>query len=75
MLVLSVPEDFHKLFQNGSMASMASLRELGRIMIVAIHHAFMFVVTVLRSKYRGTNRTSKMFYMIFAVQGCDIRTS
>lgn len=75
MLILPVPEDLHKLFQNGGMAAMAPLCKLGRIMVVTIYHAFMFVVTVLRSEHCGANRTSEMFYMIFAVQGCDIRTS
>ena len=74
MLVLSISEDFDKLFQDGSVTTMTPLCELGRIMVMTVYFAFMFVVTVLRSEYCRADRAGKMFDMVFAIQGRDIGT-
>lgn len=47
VLVLAVPEDLDKLLQNGGLAAVAALRELGRIMVVAVDISVVFVVAVL----------------------------
>lgn len=50
MLVLTVPEYLDKLLQNGGLAAVAALCELGGIMVVAVDISVMFVVAVLGSK-------------------------
>ena len=44
MLIDTVSEDFDKLLQNGGLASIALLRELRRVVVVAVHVAFVFVI-------------------------------
>lgn len=67
MLILSVPEDFDKLLQYSCVASVAFLREPGRIVVVAIDASLMFVITVLRPKYCWTYRTRKVLDVILAL--------
>lgn len=52
MLILPVAEDFDKLLQNRILAAVASLRELGGVVIVAVNVAFVLVVAILCSKHR-----------------------
>ena len=75
MLILSIAKDFHKLFENGGMASMTSLRELGGIMEMTVHLALMFVIRILRPKHRGTYGARKVFNVVLAFQGRNIRAT
>ena len=67
VLVLSLPEDLNKLFQNRGVASIATLCELCRIVVVTIHMSIMLVVTVLGTKDCWAHRTGEMIYVIFSV--------
>lgn len=44
MLVDTVAEDFHELLQDGGLTSIALLRELGRVVVMAVHVALVLVV-------------------------------
>jgi hypothetical protein len=44
MLIDSIAKDFHELLQDCRLTSVALLREFGRVMVVAIHIAFVLVV-------------------------------
>ena len=46
MLVLPIAEDFDKLLQDRCLAAVAALGELGRIVVVAVDAAFVFIVAV-----------------------------
>lgn len=72
MLVLAIAEDFHELLQDGRVAAVASLGELGRVVEVTIDLAFVFIVGILCTKDRGTDRTSKMLYVVLAVESGNI---
>jgi len=43
-LIDTVAEDFDELFQDSSLTSIALLREFGRVVVVAVHIAFVLVV-------------------------------
>lgn len=66
-MVLTLPEYLNKLFQNRGVASITTLCELCRVVIVAIHMSIMLVVTVLGTKDCWAHRTSEMIYVIFVV--------
>lgn len=72
VLVLSIAEDLNKLFQDGGMATITLLCKLCRIMVVTIYIPFMFIIGILCSKNRGTDRTSKMFDVVLPVKRSDI---
>jgi len=72
MLVLAVSEDLYKLFEDSILTSLTSLGELCRVVIMAVDFAFVFVVAVLGSKYRWTDRACKMLNMILSFQRCDV---
>ena len=74
MLVLSIAEDFNKLLENGSLTTIATLRELCGIMKVTVDFSIMLVVAILGAKYCRTYRTGEMFDVIFAVKRCDVGT-
>lgn len=44
VLIDSVAEDLDELLQDGGLTSIALLRKLGRVMVVAVHIAFVLVV-------------------------------
>ena len=44
VLVDSVAEDLDELLQDGSLTPIALLREFGRVVVVAVHIAFVLVV-------------------------------
>jgi len=73
MLVLPIPEDFDKLLEDGSPTAIAALGELCRVMIVAVDVAFVLVIAVLGAKDGRTYGAGKVFYMVFAIQGGDVR--
>jgi hypothetical protein len=68
MLVLSVAEDLDELFQNGSLTAIAPLRELGRIMEMAVHASFMLIVRILRPEDRRADGTCEVLDVIFSVE-------
>jgi hypothetical protein len=72
VLVLSIAKYLDKLFQNGNLAAVASLGELRRVVVVAVNVAVVLVVTVLRTKYRITERARKMVNVVLAVQSSDV---
>ena len=72
MLVLAIAEDFHELLQDCRVAAVASLGELGRVVEVTVDLAFVFIVGILCTKDRGTDRTSKMLDVVLAVESGNI---
>ena len=46
MLVLPVAEDFDELLQDRCLAAVAALSELGRVVVVAVDAALVFIVAV-----------------------------
>jgi hypothetical protein len=72
MLVLPVPENLNKLLQNCRLTAIAPLRELRRIMVMAVDLSIVLVITVLRSKYCRANRAHKMVDVVFIIQGRNI---
>jgi hypothetical protein len=75
MLVLAVAEDFNKLFENRRMTPVTPLGESGRIVIVTVYIAFMFVVGVLSTKDSWADGTGEVLDMVFAIQSCDVGAS
>ena len=75
MLVLSVSEDLDELLQDGGMATVALLRKLGGVVIVAVDISFMLVVAVLGPKDRRAKRTCKMVDVVFSIKGGNIGAS
>lgn len=75
MLVLSVPEDFHELLQNGSLTTVASLSKLCRVVIVAVHLSFVFVVAILSPKDGRAHGTSEVFDVVLALKRRNVRAS
>jgi hypothetical protein len=51
MLVLSISENLNKLLQDGRLAPITPLGELGRIMVMAVNVSVMFVVAILSAEY------------------------
>lgn len=54
------------------MAAVASLGKLGRVMVMAVDLAFVFVVGILGTKDSWTYGAGKVFNVVFAIQGRDI---
>ena len=75
MLIRAVPVDLYKLLQDCCLTSVASLRVLGRIMIMAIDFAFVLVVAILRAKNRWANGAGEVFNVVFPIQCCDVRAA
>ena len=73
MLILTIAEDFNKLFENSRLTAIAALSELGRVMVMTIYVSLVFVVAVLSTKDGRAYRASKMFDMIFSVERGDVR--
>lgn len=75
MLVLSVPEDFHELFQYGSLTTIASLGKLCGIVIVTVYLSFVFVVAILSPKHGRAHGTGEMLDMVLALKRRNVRAS
>lgn len=75
VLVLAVPVNFHKLLENCSLAAIASLRKLRRVMVMTIHVAIVLVVAVLCAKDRGTQGACEMVDVILSVESGDVGAS
>jgi hypothetical protein len=72
VLVYAIPEDFHELFQDGRLTSIALLRKFRRVVVVAVHAAFMFVVRILGAENGRANRAGKVLNVVLSVQRCDV---
>ncbi len=72
MLILTVPEDLHELLQDGCLASIASLREMRRVVIVTVHLSLMLIVAVLGTEDCGTDGTGKVLDVVFSVESSDV---
>jgi len=72
MLILPVPEDLHKLFEDRGVTSVTSLRKLRRVMEMTEDLPIVLVVTILRSKNGRTYGTGEVIDVVFAIQGCNI---
>lgn len=75
MLILTVAEDFDKLFEDSCLTAIASLSEFGRVMVVAVYVSFVFIVAVLCTKDSRAYRAGKMLDMVFAVERGDVRST
>lgn len=75
MLVLAIPEYFHKLLKDCCLASIASLRELRRVVIVTVYLPFMLVVAILRTEDCWAHRTGKMLDVVFPIQSRNVGTA
>ena len=67
MLILPVPEDLHKLFEDRGVTSVTSLRKLRRVMEMAENLAIVFVVTILRAKDSRAYGASEVVDVIFPI--------
>lgn len=75
MLVLTVPKDLDKLFKNGNLASVAALRILRGVVIVAINIPVMLVVAVLSAKHRRAQAAGEVIDVVFTVKSGDVGPS
>jgi len=67
VLILAVSEDFDKLFENGILATLTTLRKFGRIMVMAVHIAFVLIITIFSSKLCRADGAREMFDMVLPV--------
>jgi hypothetical protein len=72
MLIHAIPEDLYELLQYGCLTSVALLRELGRVVVMAVHAAFVLVVGVLGAKNGRTYRTGEVLDVVLSVQRGDV---
>src|SRR3569833_3137639 len=71
----AVPEDLDKLLEDGGLAAIAPLCELGRIVVVAVYLAVMLVIAVLSTEHGVAEGAGEVVDMIFALEGSDVGTS
>jgi hypothetical protein len=67
MLVLAVPEYLDELLQDCSLASIASLCELRRVVVMTVYLTFMLVVAILRTEDSWAHRTGEMLDVVFPI--------
>lgn len=72
MLVLSISEDLDKLLKNCRLTSVALLRELGGVMVMAVNLSVVFIVAVLSTKDGRTKRTGKVIDVILSLERSNI---
>jgi hypothetical protein len=72
MLILTIAENLHELLENSSLTTTASLGKLSRVMEVAEHMSFVFIVAVFGSKRGWANRAGEMLNMILVIECCNI---
>jgi hypothetical protein len=75
VLILTIPEYFHKLFENGRLTSIAALSKLCRIVEMTINLAIVFVVAVLRAKYGWAHGAREVIDVVLLIQSRDVRSS
>jgi hypothetical protein len=68
VLVLAVAEDLDELLQNGGLAAIAALGELGRVVVVAVYLAIVLVIAVLSAEHRGAQGAGEVVDVILAVE-------
>ena len=72
MLILPIPEDFHKLFEDGRLTSVTPLCKPRRVVIVAVHPPFMLVVAILGTECCRANRASKVIDVVLVIQRSNV---
>ena len=75
MLIHAIPENLDELFQDSCLASIALLRKLCGVVVMAEDVSFVFVVGVLRAEDGGADAAGEVFYVVFAVKGGDVRAA
>ena len=75
MLVLSVTKYLDELLQDGSLTTIAALRKLCRVVVMAVDFAFVFVVAILSTKNCWANGAGEVFDVVFALEGGDVRSA
>lgn len=72
MLVLTIAENFHELFEYSSLTTIALLRESRRIMIVTVHAALMLIVAIPSSEDCRAYGACEMLDVVLPLQGCNV---
>ena len=67
VLILAVAEDFDKLLENGILAALATLCEFCRIVVMAIHVAFVLIVAIFSSELCRADGACEMLNMVLPV--------
>lgn len=75
MLILPITVDLHELLENSVLAAIAFLCKSGRVVVMAVHFAFVLVIAVLSAKDGRTQGTGEMLDVVFAVECGDVRAS
>lgn len=73
MFIHVIAVQFHKLFQDSSMASSALDCILDRVVEMTVDILVVFIIRVVRPKDVATRRTTKVFEMEFLAHRRDIR--
>lgn len=72
MLVLTISEYLHELFQNRRLTAVTSLCKLGGIVVVAIDAALMLVVAILCAEHCRTHGAGEVLDVILSVECSDV---
>lgn len=72
VLILPITKYFNKLFEDGSLTTIAPLSKLGRIMIVTVYAPIMFIIAILSPEDGRAERAGEMVYVVFAIESSDI---
>lgn len=75
VLILTITEDLHELFQDGRLTAITALGKLGGIVVVTVYATLVLVVAVGRAEDGGAYGAGEMLDMVFAVESCNIRAS
>ena len=75
VLIDTVAEDLDELLQDGSLTTIALLRKFGRVVVMAVHIAFVLVVGILCTKDSRAYTASEMLNVVFAVHGSNVGAS
>lgn len=72
VLVLAIAEDFDELLEDGRLAAVAALCELGRVVVVAVDAALVLIVAVRGAEDGGADGAGEVLDVVFAVEGGDV---
>lgn len=72
VLVLPVAEYLDELLEDGCLAAITPLSELGRVVVVTEHVALVLVIAVRGAEDGRTHGASEMLNVIFSIQGGDV---
>jgi hypothetical protein len=75
VLILAISEDFDELLENGILAALTALRKFCRIMVMAVHVAFVLIIAIFSSELCRADGAGEMLDMILPVQSGDVGTS